>query len=35
MADAGDDFEAIGRGDEITRAFGCRAPDGVVGIAPM
>ena len=34
MADAGQHFEAIGRGDEIHRAFGGGPPDSVVGIAP-
>jgi hypothetical protein len=33
VADAGQHFEAIGRGDEIHRAFGGGPPDGVIGIA--
>src|SRR5580698_9480058 len=34
VAAAGKHFEAIGRRDEISRAFGCDPSDGVVGIAP-
>src|SRR6266516_3510431 len=34
MPDAGQHFKTIGRGDEIDRAFGGEAADGVVGIAP-
>jgi hypothetical protein len=34
MAGARKRYEAIGRGDEIDRAFGYRAPDLIVGIAP-
>jgi hypothetical protein len=34
MADAGQHLEMIGRGDEIDRAFGGVAADGVVGVAP-
>ena len=34
MADAGQHFELVGRGDEIDRAFGGDAADGVVGVAP-
>jgi hypothetical protein len=35
VANAGQHFEAIGRGDEIHRAFGGEAADGVIGIAPV
>src|SRR6267142_3239676 len=34
MPDAGQHLEAIGGGDEIDRAFGGGAADGVVGVAP-
>jgi hypothetical protein len=34
MPDAGQHLEAIGGGDEIDGAFGRRAADGIVGIAP-
>jgi hypothetical protein len=34
MADTGQDLKAIRGGDEIDRALGGDAPDGVIGIAP-